>query len=203
MIGRVRTEVQLLVAFLRSGGLPRAVLIAGCTSLVSGLMLVALTVVLFTWNSGGQRELVSDLVAQGDLRGGYVFALLLICIAPLALLRQVVRLGTATREQRLAALRLAGATPGEVRRIGTLEVGLPALTGGLLGYLVFGVLRLVFGGTATGGTMYGAVAVESEVSRQLALVPTTVHLTWWHVLVIAVGVGLVGMLALEIGRAHV
>lgn len=193
MIGRVRTEAELLFAFLRSGGWPRAALVAGCTALVSGLMLVALTVVLFTRSSGGERELVSGLVAQGDLRGGYVFALLLICVAPLALLRQVVRLGTATREQRLASLRLAGATPGEVGRIGAVEVGLPALMGGLLGYLVFGALRLVFGGRVPDGTRYSVA--ESEVTRELALVPTSVDPAWWHVLVIAVGVGLIGMLA--------
>jgi hypothetical protein len=193
VIGRVRTEGELLVAFLRRGGGSRAALIAGCTALVSGLLLVVLTVVLFTWGSGREQEIVSDLVAQGGLRGGYVFALLLICIAPLALLRQVVRLGTATREQRLAALRLAGATPGEVRRIGAAEVGLPALAGGLLGYLVLGLLRILFGGTASDATQYD-VAV-SDVARQLALVPTTVDLAWWHVLVVAVGVGLIGMLA--------
>jgi hypothetical protein len=191
--GRVRTEMELLVAFLRRGGRPRAVLIAGCTSLVSGLMLVALSVILFGGSSSAEPELVSDLVAQGDLRGGYVFALLLICVAPLALLRQVVRLGTATREQRLAALRLAGATPGEVRRMGAAEVGLPALAGGLLGYLVFVVLRLLFGGSVPDGVSYGVA--ESEVARQLALVPSTVDLAWWHVVVVAVGVGLIGMLA--------
>jgi hypothetical protein len=191
--GRVRTEMELLVAFLRRGGRPRAVLIAGCTSLVSGLMLVALSVILFSGSSSAEPELVSDLVAQGDLRGGYVFALLLICVAPLALLRQVVRLGTATREQRLAALRLAGATPGEVRRMGAAEVGLPALAGGLLGYLVFVVLRLLFGGSVPDGVSYGVA--ESEVARQLALVPSTVDLAWWHVVVVAVGVGLIGMLA--------
>ncbi len=193
MIARVRTDVELVGAFLRSGGGPRAVLIAVCTALVSGLMLVALTVVLFTWTSSGEREQVSGLVAQGGVRGGYVFALLLICVAPLALLRQVVRLGTATREQRLAALRLAGATPGDVRRVGALEVGLPALAGGLLGYLVFGALRLVFGGRVPDGTRFGGAG--SEFARELALVPTTVHPAWWHVLLIAVGVGLIGLLA--------
>jgi hypothetical protein len=192
VIRRVRTGTELLVAFLRNGGWPRAALVAGCTALVSGLMLVALTVILFTRSSSGERELVSGLVSQEGLRGGYVFALLLICVAPLALLRQVVRLGTATREERLASLRLAGATPGEVRRIGAVEVGIPALMGGLLGYLVFGVLRLAFGGIPD-GTRYGAA--QSEVTRELALVPTSVDPAWWHVLVIAAGVGLIGMIA--------
>lgn len=195
MSARLRIELGLVGSFLRSGGMPRAALIAVCTALVSGLVLVALTVLLFAGSPGSQREQVSGLVAQDGIRGGYVFALLLICVAPLALLRQVVRLGTATREQRLAALRLAGATPGEVRRIGALEVGIPALAGGLLGYLVFGVLRLVFGGSVPDGTGFGYGPGYSAVAHELALVPTTVHTAWWHVLLVAVGVGLIGVLA--------
>lgn len=193
MIARLRVELGLVWSFLRSGGGPRALLIALCTALISGLLMVALTVVLFTWASSREQEQVSDLVADGGVRGGYVFALLLICVAPLALLRQVVRLGTATREQRLAALRLAGATPADVGRLGALEVGLPALAGGFLGYLVFGVLGAVFGGTARGGT--GSELAESEVARQLRLVPTTVHPAWWELLLIALGVALLGVLA--------
>lgn len=191
MTARLRTELQLVGSFLRAGGGPRAVLVAACTAIVSGLMLVALTVVLFTLHSSLEREQVSDLVADGGVRGGYLLALLLICVAPLALLQQVVRLGTATREQRLAALRLAGATPSEVRRIGALEVGLPAVAGGFLGYLVFAALRVVFGGRARGDLG----ATDSEVARQLQLVPTSVHPDWWHVLLIALGGGLVGVLA--------
>jgi hypothetical protein len=188
---RLDTELRLVGSFLRTGGGPRAVLVAGCTALVSGLLLVALTVVLFTLHSSREEEQISDLVADGGIRGGYLLALLLICVAPLALLRQGVRLGTATREQRLAALRLAGATMSEVRRIGALEVGLPALAGGFLGYLVFAALRAVFGGQPR-GEPGGA---QSEVAHQLQLVPTSVTPAWWHVLLIALGVGLVGVLA--------
>jgi hypothetical protein len=71
-------------------------------------------------------------------------------------------------------------------------VGIPALIGGLLGYLVFGVLRLAFGGIPD-ATGYGAA--QSEVRRELALVPSSVDPAWWHILVIAAGVGLIGMLA--------
>ena len=192
MIARFGVEFGLVGSFLRSGGGPRAALLAMCTALVSGLMLVALTAVLFTETSPGARQQVSGLIADGGVRGGYVFALLLICLAPLTLLRQVVRLGTATREQRLAALRLAGATPAEVRRLGALEVGLPALAGGFLGYVVFVVLRMIFGDGADG---LGVGGPETEVARQLRLVPTGVHLAWWHVLAVALAVGLIGALA--------
>jgi hypothetical protein len=183
---------DLVGSSLRGGGWPRAALVVACTALVSGLLLVALTVGLF-WLSGSRaRESVSDLVADGGTRGGYVFALLLICLAPLALLRQAVRLGTATRERRLAALRLAGATPAEVRRLGSLEVGVPALLGGFGGYLVFSLLRVVLGGSARTG---GNELAEIGVAHQLRLVPVTVGPAWWQVLLVALGVALVGVLA--------
>ena len=188
MIARLRMEAGLVGSFLRGGGGPRAVLVAACTALVSGLLLVALTVVLYGLNPPPDPGQVSGLVAQDGIRPGYVFALLLICVAPLALLRQVVRLGTATREQRLAALRLAGATPGEVRRLGALEVGLPALVGGLLGYVVFGVLSWVFGGR----TSYVA---DPGIAHELRLVPTSVDPAWWQFLLVALGVALIGVLA--------
>lgn len=190
MITQLRLELGLVGAFLRRGSGPRAALIAACTAIVSGLLLVALTVVLYSWSDAARQEQLSGLITDGGVRGGYVFAILLICIAPLTLLRQVVRLGTATREQRLAALRLAGATPAEVRRLGSLEVGLPALVGGLLGYVVFLGLRLVFGGDER-----GYLVAVSAVARELRLVPVTVGPAWWQVLLVAIGVAFVGVLA--------
>lgn len=191
-MGRLVRELTLVLSFLRRGGGPRAALIAGCSALVSGLLLVALTVVLLTVRSSTEAELLSNLVTDGGVRPGYVFALLLICIAPLALLRQVVRLGTAARERRLAGLRLAGATPAEVRRMAALEVGLPALVGGLAGYVVFAVLRLLFGGFPASR---GMLILDSPARRELRLVPVTVGPDWWHVLVVAVAVGVMGALA--------
>lgn len=190
MIPARRAELSLALAFLRSEA-GRAALVAVCTALVSGLMLVALTAALYTSNSSGAQP-VSGLLANNGVRPGFVFAVLLICLAPLTMLRQVVRLGSATREQRLAAMQLSGATPAEVRRIGALEVGLPALLGGFLGYLVFAVLRAVFGDRASGVALGRA---HSEVARQLRLVPTGVHLAWWQVLAVALAVGLIGALA--------
>ena len=181
-------DLSLVVAFFRRGSGARALMVVVCTALVSGLLLVALTVVLF--GASPSREQVSGLIEDGGVRGGYVFALLLTCLAPIALLRQVVRLGAATREQRLAALRMAGATPAEVRRLGCLEVGLPSLLGGFLGYLFFGLLRAMLGGTSGGDGQVG-----SAVSRQLRLVPMTVHPSWWQVVLVAVAVGLAGAAA--------
>lgn len=192
MISQLRTETGLVVSFLRNGGGPRAALVAGCTAMVSGLLLLVVTVLLYSV-SGDPDERLSALVAESGLRGGYLFAVLLICLAPLVLLQQVVRLGTAAREQRLSALRVAGATPAEVRRLGALEVGVAALVGGLLGYPVFLALAAAFGGASPGQAVGGFL--EPEVAEQLWLVPTSVHPAWWHVLLVAAGVGLLGVAA--------
>lgn len=192
MIVRFRNDVGLVAAFVRSG-VSRAVLVALSTALVSGLLLVVVTVLLLGW-SRRQPELLANVVADPGVRGGYLFGLLLVCIAPLTLLRQVVRLGTAAREQRLASLRLAGATPSDVRRWGALEVATPALVGGLLGYPVFLALRSVFGGQPT-ATPTMVRAGYDPVAQELRLIPMSVEPAWWHVLVVAALTGVVGAIA--------
>jgi len=107
----------------------------------------------------------------------------MLCVPALLLLYQAVRLGTAARERRLAALRLAGATPGDVRALGAVEVALPASVGSVAGIGVYGLLRLVLGGELA----------------EVRLVPTSVAPAWWQMLIVVVGVtGLgvaVGLLA--------
>jgi hypothetical protein len=191
MSPRLRNDLGLVVTFLRSDGGSRAAMVALCTAVVSGLLLVVVTVLLLGWDRD-QPELLANAVADPGVRGGYVFGLLLICIAPLAFLRQVVRLGTADREQRLAALRLAGATPADVRRWGALEVAAPALVGGLLGYPVFLGIRSVFGGQLTSTA---ASAAYDPVAQELRLVPVSVQPVWWQVLLVAGLVGAVGAVA--------
>ncbi len=141
----LRGDLELSAAFLRRGGVARTATVVGCAALVSGLLLVAVTVTLLG-PGYDQPEQLANVVADPGVRMGYVLGLVLICVAPLALLRQVLRLGTAGREQRLAGLRLAGATPTEVHRLAAFEVGFPALVGGLLGLPVFLGLRALLGG---------------------------------------------------------
>lgn len=193
-MGRLRNDLALVASFLRHGGMPRAVLVTGCTALVSGLLLVALTVVLYSLQGpppGLEQEWLATVISDENLRAGYVFGLLLICVAPLTLLRQVVRLGTADREQRLAGLRLTGATPAEVGRLAAIEGGVPALAGGLLGYPVFLALRSVFGGQPRSPMAPGYDAVRNE----LRLIPTSVAPSWWQVLLVVLLVGVAGVIA--------
>ena len=63
-------------------------------------------------------------------------------LAPVAVfVASATRLSAARREQRLAALRLAGATPGQVTRLAAVEALVATVPGALGGVLLFVVLR--------------------------------------------------------------
>ncbi len=193
---------MLAASSFRSGGRARALAIAVCTAVTTGLLLVAVSVAQYTATdmveqtmSGGSvvqvhsGGMVANLLWDRGVRPGYFFAILLTCVVPLVLLQQVVRLGTAARERRLAALRLAGATPGQVRAIGAWEVGIAAAIGGVLGWPTYLALRTVFGAGADLSWVVG-----HEVARELRLVPTQAP-GWWQVAVVVLGVGVLGVAA--------
>lgn len=90
-------------------------MLAACAAVSTALLLVAWTLLLLPTNP---HELLFNLVAEPGLRGGTALATVLMVLPLLLLVHQVIRLGTSARERRLAALRLAGATPGEVRVLG-------------------------------------------------------------------------------------
>ncbi|GAA4801146.1 FtsX-like permease family protein [Streptomyces ziwulingensis] len=69
------------------------------------------------------------LLDQPGTRAGIVVGLLLSLVPVLGFLGQCARVGAVHRDRRLAALRLAGATPWQVRRIAALETGLAGLLG--------------------------------------------------------------------------
>ncbi|MGW4882990.1 ABC transporter permease [Streptomyces murinus] len=84
------------------------------------------------------------LLDQPGERSGVVLALLLLLVPVLGFLGQCARIGAVHRDRRLAGLRLAGATPAQVRRIAALETGPACLLGSLLATVaaVTAVLRL-------------------------------------------------------------
>ncbi|WBB93838.1 FtsX-like permease family protein [Verrucosispora sp. WMMC514] len=121
----------------------RVALTALSALLASLAGLAALTVLAIPGPPGDpwqqSEQYVSALLREPGLRGGTAFALVLLTIPVLALAGQSARLGAPARDRRLAALRLAGATPGQVTRVAMLETGLAGLLGtlvGLTGYLV-------------------------------------------------------------------
>ena len=71
----------------------------------------------------------SGLFDSPSDRQNVSLALGLLLIPVLGFLGQCARIGAVHRDRRLAALRLAGAAPGQVRRIAALESGLACLAG--------------------------------------------------------------------------
>lgn len=173
-----------------SGGWGRAALLAGCTAVVAGLLLVVVAVLSLP---AQPAERLYAVVAEAGTRYGYVFGIVLLTLPPLLLLHQAVRLGTAARERRLASLRLAGATPGDIRRIGAAEVGLPALVGAVAGIGVYWLMRLVLGGNLTYSQVEGPGRHRSEVEYSLRLVPTSAVPSWWQVVAVVAGVTVLGV----------
>lgn len=171
----------------RAGGWPRMLLIAGCTAVCSALLLVAVTILSLPEQP---QEVLFNLVSEPGLRVGTAFGTALLTVPVVLLLYQGIRLGTAARERRLAALRVAGATSAQVRRLGAVEVGIPAAAGGVLGIAVYAVLRRLLGGTTVG--VPGVYAIAGDAGP--GLVPTSVTPTWWQLLAVVLVMAGVGLL---------
>lgn len=91
------------------------------------------------------------LQSKTPVRLGMIMGLVGLFV-PLALLVGVAaRLGAAQREQRLAAMRLAGASPAQVRRIIGVEAALTGAAGSVLGLVAFFGVRAMAAKVAIGG----------------------------------------------------
>jgi hypothetical protein len=187
---------RLAWTFLRSAGWRRAALLAGTTALATALVLVALTMLLLP---SQPAEALFSLVAMPGLRLGTAFATALLVVPLLLMLNQVVRLGTATRERRLAGLRLAGATPAEVRRIGVVEVGFPVTVGAISGPVVFALLRELFGGQRLAGPSGGYYI---DMGSAPALIPTSVTPAWWQIGAVVAVVAAAGIATGALASRH-
>lgn len=100
----------------------------------TGLMLAAVAVAALE----GQYSVGvgNGLLDRPGERAGIVLALALLLIPVLGFLGQCARVGAVHRDRRLAALRLAGAPPAQVRRIAALETGLACLAGSVAATVV-------------------------------------------------------------------
>ncbi|MFC7218976.1 FtsX-like permease family protein [Streptomyces polyrhachis] len=121
LYGGSRAE-RLRPALTAAGTLPATVAALGAVTVAS---------------ISGRHPYTNDLLGDPGLRPGVVTALLLLLVPALAFLGQCTRIGAVRRDSRLAGLRLAGATPWQVRRIAALESGGAALAGSVAGLAVF------------------------------------------------------------------
>jgi hypothetical protein len=86
----------------------------------------------------------NGLLAESGLRPGVATALVMLTIPVLLFVGQCARLGAPGRDRRLAAIRLAGATPGQGRLIAAVEAGAATLLGSVLGLSVYLTCRRLF-----------------------------------------------------------
>ncbi|MFJ8056287.1 ABC transporter permease [Streptomyces sp. NPDC096142] len=104
--------------------------------------------------------------SPGDRRN-VSLALGLLLIPVLGFLGQCARIGAVHRDRRLAALRLAGAGPWQVRRIAALESGLACLAGAVVATAV--AVPLLPRATAWAGVVVVAVPVAGAAVSAVAL----------------------------------
>ncbi len=135
----------LVLLLVRGQQRRQLVTTAACAGVVAVLLLLVVAVLRLP---GQVEENLFPLLSETGLRPGVVLALVLLTTPVLLLLYQLLRLGTTARSRRFAVLRVAGATPLQVRLLSTAELVLPAVLGAaVLGPLGYAVLRQMFGGT--------------------------------------------------------
>ncbi|MFF8228947.1 FtsX-like permease family protein [Streptomyces caelestis] len=105
----------------------RVALTATGAALATGFALAA--VALAALRGSYRVPLAAGLLNEPGTRAGVIVGLLLLLVPVLGFLGQCARIGAVHRDRRLAGLRLAGATPWQVRRIAALETGLACLLG--------------------------------------------------------------------------
>ena len=118
----------------------RWLLVAGACALTGMLLLTGARVLRY--HTGGLA--LAPYVEQVGLRPGVLTAVVLCCLPPLVLLVQALRVGSAARERRLIALRVAGASNAQLGRLAMLE----GASAGLAGAVAGGLLYLLLGWTA-------------------------------------------------------
>lgn len=120
------TLVRLALAGTRSDTV-RVALTGLAAGLATLAYLAALTVIAIPTVNGGGRvspQYRPALIAEAGLRPGVVIVLVLLTVPVLALAGQCALLGAPSRDRRLSAIRLAGASPGQAVAIAATETGL-------------------------------------------------------------------------------
>ncbi|MBO4205152.1 FtsX-like permease family protein [Micromonospora echinofusca] len=170
---KLSTTVRLALAGTRTDVL--RVLLTGVSAALAALAVLAALTVLAIPKAPGDRYAQSEqyanaLLREPGLRPGVAFTLLLLTLPVLALAGQCARLGAPARDRRLAAIRLAGATPGQAVRIAATETGVAALLGTLLALALHLLGRRVLDTPDTNGLLTLPTDVLPPVAALVAVV---------------------------------
>ncbi len=87
----------------------------------------------------------------------------------LVLISTATRLAADRREERFAALRLVGGTPGDIRVVAAVEAVISSFAGAALGTIIFLLVRPALAGTALVGTQYFESDLTPTVAGYLAM----------------------------------
>lgn len=112
---------------------------------LSGAVLIAALRIVRLGKGDLDQSVYSDYIWQRGLRSGLIAILVILAVLIGGLAVQALRLGTAARERRLTALRLAGASRKQLRQLTVADSAMAGLAGGLLAGPVYLVLSLLFG----------------------------------------------------------
>ncbi|MFC3577613.1 ABC transporter permease [Streptomyces yaanensis] len=151
----------------------RALLTAVGAGLATGFGLAAVAVAALRGHHS--IMLASGLLNEPGERAGVVLTLLMLLVPVLGFLGQCARIGAVHRDRRLAALRLAGAAPGQVRRIAALEAGLACLAGSAV-VTVFSVLFMLQVWQGASALMWAGFAVVAVAAPVLGVLVSVLAL---------------------------
>ncbi len=173
------TTLRLALAGGRADGMRIGLTALGAAGAAVAL-LVAASVAVIGPNDGPYPY---EVLTQPGLRPGVVVVMLLLCVPILVFVGLCTRVGAPARDRRLAAIRMAGATPAEVRRVVWVETGLSAGLGSLVG----GAAWLVGGAVVqpspqvvrTYSTDGGGVIFSELVTAPAYPLPVDVAVPWW------------------------
>jgi len=165
----------------------RAALVAGGTAAAGGLVLV--TVALFRVpavalpprDSTGDQSFsydsrYADIVTSAETRIGVATAVLLVAGTALVLAWQAVSSGSARRYRRNAALVTAGATPGDLRRLGAVETAVAGAVGGLFAGPVYLLAWFLLGPAQPARSRLLTDLAPTDLGAWACLVPATAAL---------------------------
>jgi hypothetical protein len=144
----MRTTTAMLVARPSAGAERGRILLIAAAAAVAGGLLIAVVriarvpVVDFGFDTDGVPSLY---VSDSSTRLGVMIGAGLLTVPVLAFAVQALRVGSVARDRRMAALRLAGATPRDVRAIAAAEASGAAFVGGLFAGWVYPLLWVLLG----------------------------------------------------------
>ncbi|RZT12690.1 hypothetical protein EV649_7055 [Kribbella sp. VKM Ac-2569] len=119
------------------------------------------------------NDVYSNYVAESGLRSGLIAILIILAALTGGLAVQALRLGTAARERRLTALRLAGASRKQLRQLTVTDAAIAGLAGGLLAGPAYLILSLLFGALP----LMARVLPGAELMDAVLWIPVVVMMT--------------------------